>query len=168
MWRVLNVNVPPQGEKYLVLKKKYRQVSLDLSSPPQIGSPPSIITPDLPIPVSPLREPPPYRPPPPAPLSPTSNNPQTSFEEGQTTSVSGREDVRKNDHSEYGATDNSASGASVSSPPVPPRRKSQDKLKLENKENIEKNTRASLEAVIKVRLLQIVSCRERLGYLQNK
>ncbi|XP_014482375.1 PREDICTED: ankyrin repeat domain-containing protein SOWAHC isoform X2 [Dinoponera quadriceps] len=136
-----------EGEKYLVLKKKYRQVSLDLSSSPQIGSPSSNVSPDLPIPVSPLRDPPPYRPPPPAPLSPTSSNPQASLEEVQTPPISGREDVRKNDNSEYGATDHPEPGAS--SPPVPPRRKSQDKLKLENKENIEKNTRGASEAVIK-------------------
>ncbi|EFN78543.1 Ankyrin repeat domain-containing protein 56 [Harpegnathos saltator] len=139
-----------EGEKYLVLKKKYRQVSLDLSSPPQVGSPPSISTPDLAVPLSPLREPPPYRPPPPAPLSPTSNNSQASYEEGQTASnLTTREDDGKNSNSEYGATDHSEPSASVSSPPVPPRRKSQDKLKLENKENIEKNARGSSEAVIK-------------------
>ncbi|XP_032666427.1 ankyrin repeat domain-containing protein SOWAHC isoform X7 [Odontomachus brunneus] len=137
-----------EGEKYLVLKKKYRQVSLgDLSLPQQVGSPPSITTPDLPV--SPLREPPPYRPPPPAPLSPTVNNSQVSLEEDRTTTISEHGEIRRNDNSEYGATDNSELGTPVSSPPVPPRRKSQDKLKLENKENIEKNMKGFSEAVIK-------------------
>lgn len=143
----------------MVLKKKYRQVSLDLSLPQQVGSPTSITTPDLPV--SPLREPPPYRPPPPAPLSPTANNSQVSPGEDRTTAISERGEVGRNDNSEYGATDNLELGASVSSPPVPPRRKSQDKLKLENKENIEKNTRGSSEAVIKVRFSQIVLCARR-------
>ncbi|XP_011644803.1 uncharacterized protein LOC105431963 isoform X2 [Pogonomyrmex barbatus] len=124
-----------EGEKYLVLKKKYRQPFLDLSSPKQVASP--LATPDLATPVSPLREPPPYRPPPPAPLSPSSSNFHASLEDGAT-SISVRE---KNDDPE--------SIASVSSPPVPPRRKSQDKLKVENKENVDRNRNSSSEAVIK-------------------
>ncbi|XP_011863134.1 PREDICTED: ankyrin repeat domain-containing protein SOWAHB isoform X2 [Vollenhovia emeryi] len=127
-----------EGEKYLVLKKKYRQPFLDLSSPKQAGSP--LATPDLATPVSPLREPPPYRPPPPAPLSPSSSGSHASLEESLA-SASARE---RNDDS--GSV---ASSASASSPPVPPRRKSQDKLKVENKENVDRNRNSSSEAVIK-------------------
>ncbi|XP_018301397.1 ankyrin repeat domain-containing protein SOWAHB isoform X1 [Mycetomoellerius zeteki] len=123
-----------EGEKYLVLKKKYRQPFLDLSPPKQMGSP--LATSNLTTPVSPLREPPPYRPPPPAPLSPSSSNSHVSLEESAT-SISTHE---KNDDSEP---------SSSMSPPVPPRRKSQDKLKVENKENVDRNRNSSLEAVIK-------------------
>ncbi|XP_011690652.1 PREDICTED: ankyrin repeat domain-containing protein SOWAHC isoform X4 [Wasmannia auropunctata] len=124
-----------EGEKYLVLKKKYRQPFLDLSSPKQVGSP--LATSDLTTPVSPLREPPPYRPPPPAPLSPSSSSSHASLEESATP-ISARE---KNDDSEP--------STSMSSPPVPPRRKSQDKLKVENKENVDRNRNSSSEAIIK-------------------
>ncbi|XP_012053979.1 PREDICTED: ankyrin repeat domain-containing protein SOWAHB [Atta cephalotes] len=124
-----------EGEKYLVLKKKYRQPFLDLSPPKQVESP--LATSNLTTPVSPLREPPPYRPPPPAPLSPSSSNSHVSLEESATPILT-RE---KNDDSEP--------SSSMSSPPVPPRRKSQDKLKMENKENVDRNRNSSLEAVIK-------------------
>ncbi|KAL0105443.1 hypothetical protein PUN28_016835 [Cardiocondyla obscurior] len=117
-----------EGEKYLVLKKKYRQPFLDLSPPKQVGSP-LAITPDSASPVSPLREPPPYRPPPPAPLSPSSSSSHASLEENATVARD------KNDNMESVAT--------VSSPPVPPRRKSQDKLKVENKENVDRNRNSS-------------------------
>ncbi|TGZ51248.1 Ankyrin repeat domain-containing protein 56 [Temnothorax longispinosus] len=127
-----------EGEKYLVLKKKYRQPFLDLSPPKQVASP--VATPDLATPVSPLREPPPYRPPPPAPLSPSSSSSHASLEESASP-ISMRE---KNDDSE------SVGVASVSSPPVPPRRKSQDKLKVENKENVDRNRNSTSEAVIKM------------------
>lgn len=100
-----------------------------------MGSP--LATSNLTTPVSPLREPPPYRPPPPAPLSPSSSNSHVSLEESAT-SISTHE---KNDDSEP---------SSSMSPPVPPRRKSQDKLKVENKENVDRNRNSSLEAVIKV------------------
>ncbi|RLU17573.1 hypothetical protein DMN91_009809 [Ooceraea biroi] len=126
-----------EGEKYLVLKKKYRQPSLDMSSPLQAGSP--LATPDLSTPESPLREPPPYRAPPPASLSPISNNSQAIIEEA-TPSIFAREEQ---------IDDNSEPGASVSSPPVPPRRKSQDKLKMENKENIDKIATGVLDVAIK-------------------
>ncbi|XP_070169124.1 ankyrin repeat domain-containing protein SOWAHA-like [Polyergus mexicanus] len=126
-----------EGDKYLVLKKKYRQPFLDFSSPQPIGSP--LASPDLATPVSPLREPPPYRPPPPAPLSPSSNSSHASLEES-TMPISARENDQKNDNPD-------ASNASV--PPVPPRRKSQDKLKLENKENVDKNKSGFSETVIK-------------------
>ncbi|XP_011258551.1 ankyrin repeat domain-containing protein SOWAHB isoform X3 [Camponotus floridanus] len=128
-----------EGDKYLVLKKKYRQPFLDFSSPQPVGSP--LASPDLATPVSPLREPPPYRPPPPAPLSPSSDNSHASFEESATP-ISERENGQKNDNSD-------ASSASVSSPPVPPRRKSQDKLKTENKENVDRNKSGFSESVIK-------------------
>lgn len=60
--------------------------------------------------------------------------------------ISGRENDQKNDNPD-------ASSASV--PPVPPRRKSQDKLKMENKENVDKNKSGFSETVIKVRFLSI-------------
>lgn len=141
----LKVNVSQQGDKYLVLKKKYRQPFLDFSPPQPVESP--LASPDIVTPVSPLREPPPYRPPPPAPLSPSSNNSHSNLEEA-TTPISEYENCQKNDNSD------NASGASVSSPPVPPRRKSQDKLKTENKEN-DRNKNGLSEAVIKVRFLFI-------------
>jgi len=139
---VLSSRLFPQGEKYLVLKKKYRQLSLDLSSSPHAGSP--LATPDLAMAVSPLREPPPYRPPPPAPLSPVSNTSETSSEEVASLSSARDEEHKVED-------DNSESGASASSPPVPPRRKSQDKLRLESKDNVEKLRSSMLEVAIKVR-----------------
>ncbi|XP_076546363.1 ankyrin repeat domain-containing protein SOWAHC isoform X3 [Osmia lignaria lignaria] len=131
-----------EGEKYLVLKKKYRQNSLDLSSPEQSESP--IATPDISTPVSPLRLPPPYRPPPPAPQSPSSNNGSSQPEESCSNFVLEEAAINgeKND------VDRTETGLSTSSPPVPPRRKSQDKIKIENKENVDRNKGGS-EAVIK-------------------
>ncbi|XP_029669385.1 ankyrin repeat domain-containing protein SOWAHB isoform X2 [Formica exsecta] len=126
-----------EGDKYLVLKKKYRQPFLDFSPPQSVGSP--LASPDLATPVSPLREPPPYRPPPPAPLSPSSNSSHASLEESAMP-ISGRENDQKNDNPDT---------SSPSVPPVPPRRKSQDKLKLENKENVDKNKSGFSETVIK-------------------
>lgn len=119
----------------MVLKRKYRQSFLDFSSPQQIGSP--FASPELATPVSPLREPPPYRPPPPAPISPSSNNSQTSFDESRI-SIAAHEDISRNANTES------------MSPPVPPRRKSQDKLKVENKENVDRNKGDSSEIIIKV------------------
>ncbi|KOX77709.1 Ankyrin repeat domain-containing protein SOWAHB [Melipona quadrifasciata] len=131
-----------EGEKYLVLKKKYRQNSLDLTTPDQISSP--IGTPDVATPVSPLRVPPPYRPPPPAPLSPPANNASTRREEPCLNFS--REEATIN--ARINNADRVETGFSTSSPPVPPRRKSQDKIKIENKENVDRN-RGGSEAVIK-------------------
>ncbi|KAK2585750.1 hypothetical protein KPH14_010361 [Odynerus spinipes] len=119
-----------EGEKYLVLKKKYRQASLDLSCSDQTGSTQG--SPVSTAPVSPLREPPPYRPPPPAPLSPTSSNSQE---------ISREDESRTNFEVNGESKDNSegTGSSSASSPPVPPRRKGQEKLRMENKENIDKN-----------------------------
>ncbi|XP_076665296.1 ankyrin repeat domain family member sosondowah isoform X3 [Andrena cerasifolii] len=129
-----------EGEKYLVLKKKYRQTTLELSPTEQVGSP--IASPDLATSVSPLRAPPPYRPPPPAPLSPTAGNATRE----ETCLNFAREDTavdaRKN------GIERVETGFSTPSPPVPPRRKSQDKIKIENKENVDRN-RGGSEAVIK-------------------
>ncbi|XP_076379539.1 ankyrin repeat domain family member sosondowah isoform X4 [Megalopta genalis] len=129
-----------EGEKYLVLKKKYRQIVLEFSSPDEMGTP--LTTPDIVTPVSPLRAPPPYRPPPPAPLSPTVG---IDVVPADSNADFAREvaaiDARKNGVHGVDA------GFSTSSPPVPPRRKSQDKIKIENKENVDRN-RGS-EAVIK-------------------
>ncbi|XP_043518436.1 ankyrin repeat domain-containing protein SOWAHC isoform X2 [Frieseomelitta varia] len=132
-----------EGEKYLVLKKKYRQNSLELTTPDQISSP--IGTPDVATPlVSPLRVPPPYRPPPPAPLSPPANNASTRREEPCLNFS--REEATIN--ARINDADRVETGFSTSSPPVPPRRKSQDKIKIENKENVDRN-RGGSEAVIK-------------------
>ncbi|XP_017791469.1 PREDICTED: ankyrin repeat domain-containing protein SOWAHC [Habropoda laboriosa] len=131
-----------EGEKYLVLKKKYRQNPVEPLSTEQIGSP--IVTPDLATPVSPLRVPPPYRPPPPAPLSPPGNNSNTHREESCSNFTRDEAciNARKN------GVERVETGFSTSSPPVPPRRKSQDKIKIENKENVDRN-RGGSEAVIK-------------------
>ncbi|XP_015182895.1 PREDICTED: ankyrin repeat domain-containing protein SOWAHC [Polistes dominula] len=116
-----------EGEKYLVLKKKYRQASLDLSNPENISSTHT-------SPNSPQREPPPYRAPPPAPLSPTSNNTQeTNRDNDVHTNLESDPDTRKQIHSDEVVS------SSASSPPVPPRRKGQDKIRMDSKENIEKN-----------------------------
>ncbi|XP_047367911.1 ankyrin repeat domain-containing protein SOWAHC isoform X5 [Vespa velutina] len=127
-----------EGEKYLVLKKKYRQTSLDLTCSEQVnlaeGSP-----------NSPLREPPPYRSPPAAPLSPSSNNhnnqevncenePRRNFD-------SDLETTKKNNFNEVGSS-------SASSPPVPPRRKGQDKVRMDNKENVDRN-KTGTDGVVK-------------------
>lgn len=137
-----------QGERYLVLKKKYRLNSLQLSSPDQIGSP--ISTADISTPVSPLRVPPPYRAPPPAPLSPPANN--TNAHREESCSNFSREEVAIS--AQKNGVDQVETGFSTSSPPVPPRRKSQDKIKIENKENVDKNKGGS-EAVIKVSICLI-------------
>ena len=142
----------------MVLKKKYRQTSLDLSSPSfsfstSPGSP--VQTPDLATPVSPLREPPPYRPPPPAPLSPVSS-PISSIPPNQNESSEDTTGIFYNSF-ERGLEEPVELKKCVEesdiaiSPPVPPRRKSQDKLKLENKENLNmEKPKTGLEAVIKV------------------
>lgn len=137
-----------QGERYLVLKKKYRLNSLQLTSPDQIGSP--ISTADISTPVSPLRVPPPYRSPPPAPLSPPANN--TNAHREESCSNFSREEVAIS--AQKNGVDQVETGFSTSSPPVPPRRKSQDKIKIENKENVDKNKGGS-EAVIKVSICLI-------------
>ncbi|XP_076287395.1 ankyrin repeat domain family member sosondowah isoform X3 [Lasioglossum baleicum] len=131
-----------EGEKYLVLKKKYRQPILEFSSPDEVGTP--LTTPDIVTPVSPLRSPPPYRPPPPAPLSPSGANADTVPEESNSNFAQEEAAIDARKNGVLGVD----SGFSTSSPPVPPRRKSQDKIKLENKENVDKN-RGGSEAVIK-------------------
>ncbi|XP_035727766.1 ankyrin repeat domain-containing protein SOWAHC-like isoform X4 [Vespa mandarinia] len=127
-----------EGEKYLVLKKKYRQTSLDLTCSEQVNSAEG-------SPNSPLREPPPYRSPPAAPLSPSSNNhnnqevncenePRRNFD-------SDLETAKKNNFNEVGSS-------SASSPPVPPRRKGQDKIRMDNKENVDRN-KTGTDGVVK-------------------
>ncbi|XP_046413876.1 ankyrin repeat domain-containing protein SOWAHB isoform X3 [Neodiprion fabricii] len=114
-----------EGEKYLVLKKKYRHAPLSTSTSSSSLTESGLPIPSSPsTPLSPLREPPPYRPPPPAAASPSS----------------GSADPR--DRQDLGGDDGSGKvveeNQSVSSPPIPPRRKSQDKLRIENnnKENV--------------------------------
>ncbi|XP_076760903.1 ankyrin repeat domain family member sosondowah [Xylocopa sonorina] len=132
-----------EGEKYLVLKKRYRQNSIEATTSEQFASP--VSTPDIVTPVSPLRVPPPYRPPPPAPLSPSANHTDTDHRDESCSNFAREEaaiNARKN------GVDCDETGFSTSSPPVPPRRKSQDKIKIENKENVDRN-RGGSEAVIK-------------------
>ncbi|XP_031776447.1 ankyrin repeat domain-containing protein SOWAHC isoform X3 [Apis florea] len=129
-----------EGEKYLVLKKKYRQLPIDLGISDQMTSP--INSPDISTPLSPLRVPPPYRPPPPAPLSPPTNNANRE----ESCSNFDREEAAIN--ARKNGVESVETGFSTTSPPVPPRRKSQDKVKMENKENVDRN-RGGSEAVIK-------------------
>ncbi|XP_046607245.1 ankyrin repeat domain-containing protein SOWAHB isoform X2 [Neodiprion virginianus] len=114
-----------EGEKYLVLKKKYRHAPLSTSTSSSSLTESGLPIPSSPsTPLSPLREPPPYRPPPPAAASPSSGS------------------VDPRDRQDLGGDDGSGKvdeeNQSVSSPPIPPRRKSQDKLRIENnnKENV--------------------------------
>lgn len=110
-----------------MLKKKYRStVLLNVSSRPPTD--PILDSPDIFPSVSPLREPPPYRHPPPAPLSPSS-----SYIEASPVNVEcAVQSLSINENESQVAT-------SASSPPVPPRRKTMDKFKIENKENVDKN-----------------------------
>ncbi|XP_063235251.1 ankyrin repeat domain-containing protein SOWAHB [Bacillus rossius redtenbacheri] len=110
-----------QDEKYLVLKKKYRQAGSSIGSmdsapvSPAPGMDRPAASPPPEEPQSPSRQPPPYRPPPePTPPASPRSAPQPAGEEsweGQPT------------------------------PPVPPRRKSSDKLRAENKENVPESGR---------------------------
>ncbi|XP_046734435.1 ankyrin repeat domain-containing protein SOWAHB isoform X2 [Diprion similis] len=119
-----------EGEKYLVLKKKYRHAPLSTSTSSSSLTGSGFPVPSSPsTPLSPLREPPPYRPPPPAAASPSSGS----------VDPRDRQDLSEEDGSEKVDEDQEAvESQSVSSPPVPPRRKSQDKLRMENnnKENV--------------------------------
>ncbi|XP_048515615.1 ankyrin repeat domain-containing protein SOWAHC isoform X1 [Athalia rosae] len=132
------------GEKYLVLKKKYRLGSLSPSASSSslkgLGSPGASATPvDFPTPISSPREPPPYRPPPVA--SPTSNLPsnvdtanQRSAEDSDLHDELEETEEAPSRNREYSSI---SENTSVSSPPIPPRRKSQDKLRVDNnKENV--------------------------------
>lgn len=160
----------PQGEKYLVLKKKYRH-DLDDLLPTSTYSPGSpLATPDFATlsPNSSLRDPPPYRPPPPAPLSPSSgeiSSPSRTLspppeELYATVNKSRRTSVDQSSSNDgyvsYQRQDERANRmfeeteSVISSPPVPPRRKSQDKMKLENKENINVDRGNNDYEVIKV------------------
>ncbi|XP_063987182.1 ankyrin repeat domain-containing protein SOWAHA-like isoform X6 [Diachasmimorpha longicaudata] len=144
-----------EGEKFLVLKKKYRHSLDDVASSPHThlgpGSPSAI--PDFPTATSPLRDPPPYRPPPPAPLSPTHSVDTSSPVSYRSPPEELYATVNKPNRMAPVPVHNSPGPGSLhrqhpmfdetspemedpSSPPVPPRRKSQDKLKLENKENV--------------------------------
>ncbi|XP_044588966.1 ankyrin repeat domain-containing protein SOWAHB isoform X2 [Cotesia glomerata] len=176
-----------EGEKYLVLKKKYIHSLDDLvTSYPYVASSTSLESPDFLTPTSPLRDPPPYRPPPPAPLSPSnseiipspshvsstraaqdqlySNSPTHSVFNSSTSNLNITIDDSTNYPSNqiFGSITNNSNFVTpnqqsqqniseintdytspisptspiINSPPVPPRRKSQDKFKLENKENI--------------------------------
>lgn len=172
-----------QGEKFLVLRKKFRQPTLDLSSPTLSfsGFPTSpISTPDLGTPTSPLREPPPYRPPPIASLSPVSNtsSPIRRYSLEPSVGLPIVVPISKSVEPPIGlpsvsplnppiglpnvypvesssafprvysvvqenipssplkiVNSNEEPNNAIASPPVPPRRKTQDKIKITNKEN---------------------------------
>ncbi|KAI4499148.1 hypothetical protein M0802_005731 [Mischocyttarus mexicanus] len=126
-----------EGEKYLVLKKKYRQASLDLTNLEQVNSTQT-------SPNSPQRDPPPYRSPPPASLSPTSVNTHERNRDNEThTNLESDIETRKQIHSEEVVS------SSASSPPVPPRRKGQDKIRMDSKENIDKSKAAGNDGINK-------------------
>lgn len=141
-----------------MLKKKYRQTSLDLSSPTfSFGISPTspVRSPDLATPVSPLREPPPYRPPPPAPLSPPgyTSSPISRYQNESSEDITGvfYNNLERDSKEASACIQNTEEPDLPISPPVPPRRKSQDKLKVENKENINVEKPKTLaETIIKV------------------
>ncbi|PSN36822.1 hypothetical protein C0J52_25015 [Blattella germanica] len=159
-----------EGEKYLILKKKYRNpagiqspVSTPLSSGTsydslQSMSPSgafSISQESLDV-VSPSRQPPPYRAPPPPVASPVRSiatpSPMTSPEYAspppppvRQNSVPSHEspiqrapqDIVRSPSRDESINDEVVEETVIHAPPpVPPRRKSTDKLKLENKENV--------------------------------
>ncbi|XP_015116107.1 ankyrin repeat domain-containing protein SOWAHB [Diachasma alloeum] len=144
-----------EGEKFLVLKKKYRHSLDELASPmySHLGPGSPLATPDIHTATSPLRDPPPYRPPPPAPLSPTHSIDAPSPVSYRSPPEELYATVNKPNRAPPVPVHNLPGPGSPyrqnsmfdetspemedpSSPPVPPRRKSQDKLKLENKENV--------------------------------
>lgn len=153
-----------------MLKKKYRHSLDDLASPiySHLGPGSPLATPDLQTPTSPLRDPPPYRPPPPAPLSPTHSVDASSPLSLRSPPEELYATVNKPNRAPPVPLHNSPGPGSPhrqnsiydetpsemedpSSPPVPPRRKSQDKLKLENKENVNtEKGKNGQEASIKV------------------
>ncbi|XP_074101011.1 ankyrin repeat domain family member sosondowah isoform X2 [Cotesia typhae] len=174
-----------EGEKYLVLKKKYIHSLDDLvTSYPYVSSSTLLESPDFLTPTSPLRDPPPYRPPPPAPLSPSNSDfiPSSSPSSYVSSTRATQDELylkSPSTHSDFNSstpnlnitiessanypsnqifgsitnsynfvTTNQQSQQNISeintdytspinSPPVPPRRKSQDKFKLDNKDNKE-------------------------------
>lgn len=117
-------------------------MSLDLSSPTRSYiSPqsPSMSNTELTSPTSLLREPPPYRPPPPASASPLSNVSPLSkqpFDTFHDTADAAQVELRYKLPREYEDREEMERARMCVSPPVPPRRKSQDKLKID-KENLE-------------------------------
>lgn len=168
LWRIsFHSNFNFQGEKYLILKKKYRNATGQLSQGVLLASPVlpspssesvSSMTPTAMNPfsffsaseesldvMSPSRHPPPYRSPPPPASSPIHPSPQTTSLESATMREEGELEREKDSYVELRSpnTDDSLnSSAGVveetvihAPPPVPPRRKSNDRIKLENKEN---------------------------------
>jgi len=167
LWRIsFHSNFNFQGEKYLILKKKYRntmgQPSRGVLASPALPSPSlesvssmtstsvnpfsdfSASEESLDV-MSPSRQPPPYRSPPPPASSPIHPDPQTTSLEPATIGQEGELKREKDTYLEMKSpsTDDSLnSSAGVvgetvihAPPPVPPRRKSNDRIKLENKEN---------------------------------
>ncbi|KAK0177286.1 hypothetical protein PV328_001354, partial [Microctonus aethiopoides] len=147
-----------ENEKYLVLKKKYRRnIEESVDIPHHSSSHHSTFQTSSEIqhfpssPSSPLRDPPPYRSPPPAPspstdgsLSPAFFSPPeqlyATVNKPNRTAASASTDYSQQQDNKDGMNRKIIGGelmndVEISSPPVPPRRKSQDKFKLENKEN---------------------------------
>ena len=95
--------------------------------------------------MSPSRHPPPYRSPPPPASSPIHPGPQTTSLESATMGQEGELEREKDTYVEVRSpsTDDSLNSSAgvveetviYAPPPVPPRRKSNDRIKLENKEN---------------------------------
>ncbi|KAJ8665154.1 hypothetical protein QAD02_006816, partial [Eretmocerus hayati] len=163
-----------EGEKFLVLKRKFRQPTLDLSSPTlssyaKLPTSP-LATPDYSSPSTPTRLPPPYRSPPSAPISPVVNTsipasrhpleppvglpiveapiglplgiPIVEPPIGLPLGIPNIEPIAEESicvtpiRSTRNADSPSSIIASAVGPPVPPRRKSQDKIRMSNKENL--------------------------------
>ncbi|XP_033609563.1 ankyrin repeat domain-containing protein SOWAHB isoform X3 [Cryptotermes secundus] len=175
-----------EGEKYLMLKKKYRNPMGEQSPAMHLASPVlpsssfdslSSVTSTAMIPsesfsaseesldmMSPSRQPPPYRSPPPPSVSPVRPSaPCTLLDSSESGIPSpsvrqenemGREKeslvmVRSvsRDDSLNSSTEITEETVIHAPPPVPPRRKSSDKLKLENKENVHDTTIKRLKMV---------------------
>ncbi|KAJ9597644.1 hypothetical protein L9F63_011513, partial [Diploptera punctata] len=157
-----------EGEKYLVLKKKYRN-PIGIQSPERFVSSPGSPTPSydslhsmspssaypssmfsvsqesLEV-VSPSRQPPPYRAPPPPPISPNSSDygsPSPPVRQNSSASediASPRDMLRSPSRDDSFEAEKLEETVIHAPPPVPPRRKSTDKMKLENKENMPDGT----------------------------
>jgi hypothetical protein len=160
-----------QGEKFLVLKKKYRNPMGEQSpASPLLASSSfdslSSVAPTAMIPsdsfsaseesldiMSPSRQPPPYRSPPPPSGSPVRPSPPPTLLDSTESGIPspsmrqeneiGREKESlvmmrsaSRDDSLNSSTEFTEETVIHAPPPVPPRRKSSDKLKLDNKENV--------------------------------
>ncbi|XP_069702651.1 ankyrin repeat domain-containing protein SOWAHA-like [Periplaneta americana] len=152
-----------EGEKYLILKKKYRNQIGAVSPTTSLASPgPSLDSLSSMSPTSmalstypasedsmeassPSRAPPPYRAPPPPLPSPQRQNPPLpeteSVMQSPTQETEPPEEISERDSSRDDSMSSMTEETVIHAPPpVPPRRKSSDKLRLENKENVSDTT----------------------------